>query len=463
MSPELEAIPGAPAFGARVYRHLAAPLTAALLAVSACQPQPVQAPGAIPASAPRADSVLEAWLSQHPAVAGAIVWETERGPVPWAGWDEARRRTLEEAFLAARATIQGGGDPLGFPLRDPPPNVADAASHERTVLSAGDAFRLYVAHVGHSLAVEILRAVPWSLANDAPEVLSTLLDGRRMFVWKGELGGYLLDGKRVGWVVPAPPAVELGFLTREHLLGATRLATIEALVGWSHQLRHVRGRLDVENGERVWQYRGMAPVSRVLASTGPGAHVTAGCWGTTGMLISVLRAANIPVQLANVRAQGRAGHSCSHAQPYFVSEGRYLSHGDDPYNRMILTPSEGGLPPGRLLVDQATWTSWYGESVDPVSRCANIGRQVREIALETLPPYLVDAFCEDQRSGVDHASGRVARALTTHMAGTAFPVSRLEHERLWERLAERAHSTGACSKAPSVPPGQDPAEPLDEL
>jgi hypothetical protein len=446
-------------------RALGAPLAAALLALSACQPQPVQRPDAIPAVAPRPGSVLEAWLAQHPAVAGAIVWETERGPIPWASWEEARRRTLEEAFQAARAAIQGSGDPLGFPLRDPPPNVADAVSSGRTILSAGDAFRLYVAHVGHSLAVEILRVVPWSIAGDIPEALHALLDGQRMFAWKGQLGGYVLESKRAGWVVPAPPEVELGFLTREHLVGATRLATIEALIGWSGRLRHVRGRLDVDTGESVWQYRGMAPVSRVLAGTGPdGAHVTAGCWGTTGMLISVLRSANVPVELVNVQARGRSvGHTCSHAQPYFVSEGRYLSHGDDPYNRMLLSLGAAAPPAGRLLIDQATWTRWYGESVDPAARCANIGRQVRELALETAPPYLVDAFCEDERSGADHASGKVARAFTSTMEGSGFPIARLEHEHLWERLAERARTAGGCSSRRGAPAGHDPAEPVDEL
>ncbi len=447
--------------GAR--RALQAPLAAALLATSACQPAlgpEAMRPAATP---PRADSALDAWLVQHPAVAGAIVWETERGPAPWTHWDDARRRALEEAYLAETAALQGRGDPLGFPLQDPPPNIAASRSHTLTVLSPGDAWRLYAAHVGHSLALEILRVVPWSLVDDPPEALQALLDGRSMFGWKGERGGYMLDPGRAGWVVPAPPAVELAFLTREHLLGATRLATIEAVIDWSHQLRHVTGRLDLDNGERVWGYRGFAPVSRVLAGTGPqGMHVTAGCWGTTGLFISVLRAANIPVRVVNVRGQGRTpGSACSHAQPHFVSEQRYLSHGDDPYKRGITLVGEGAVAASRLLLDQATWTAWYGDAVDPATTCGNVGRQTREIALESLSPYLVDLYCDDERSGVDHASGRVARHFHSNAPGTAFPIARLTHERLWERLAERARSTGACSRSPTAPP---PAEhdPADE-
>jgi hypothetical protein len=223
----------------------------------------------------------------------------------------------------------------------------------------------------------------------------------------------------------------------------------------------VNGRLDIENGERVWGYRGLAPVSRVLAGPGPsGAHVTAGCWGTTGLLIAVLRAANIPVRLVNVQGQARTpGSACSHAQPYFVSERRYLSHGDDPYNRSVVSV-EGALPASRLFIDQATWTAWYGESVDPATRCSNIGRQVREIALETPTPYVVDLYCDDERKGLAHAAGQVARFFQSGEPGTAFSMARLDRAHLWERLADEAHRTGACSRSPVAPQpeGREPVE-----
>jgi hypothetical protein len=317
--------------------------------------------------------------------------------------------------------------------------------------------------VGHSLALEMLRTVPWSIANDSPMSLRSLLDGRSMFVWRADLGGYQVDWGRSGWVVPAPPAVELGFLMREHLLGQTRLATIEALVGWSSRLHHMRGRFEIDNAEQIWQYRGYAPVSRVLAGTGPQqGHITAGCWGTTGLFISVLRSANIPVRLMHIRGAQIAGRApCSHAQPYFVSEGRYLSHGDDPYSQHITSLGAGGIHPGRLLIDDATWTAWYGRGVDPTAVCANIGRQTLEIALETVPPYLVEAYCEDERRHVDRRSGKVARAFATEMPGTAFPHDRLERARLWERLAETARRTGACSRHPNAhrPPAVIPEGP----
>jgi hypothetical protein len=96
--------------------------------------------------------------------------------------------------------------------------------------------------------------------------------------------------------------------------------------------------------------------------------------------------------------------------------------------------------------------------------CANIGRQALEIALEAVPSYLLDAYCDDERTGVDHGSSRVAHAFAADKPGTAFPLSRLERAHLWERLAEKARSTGACSRRPTAPspPSHDPPDPMPD-
>ena len=95
-------------------------------------------------------------------MASAIVWETEQGAIPWSHWNGVQRRALEYAFIAERAALQGRGDPLDFPLHDPPPNLA-AKERSLTVLAPTDAWRLYVAHVGHSLALEIAQSAPQAL------------------------------------------------------------------------------------------------------------------------------------------------------------------------------------------------------------------------------------------------------------------------------------------------------------
>jgi len=402
-----------------------------------------------------------AWLAQHPAVAAAVVWETDGGALPWASWDRAGKLELEEAFAAELAALKGTGSPLGFPLQDPPENLMATKTRVLTVLAPHDAFRLYVAHVGHSIALEVLHTLPWSIATDTPDSLHVLLDGQGMFTYRGNLGGYLIDPGRAGYAVPGPPAMELGFLIRQKLLGATRRETIERLITWARRLRHFTGKMENHNAQRIWQYPGVPPVSRVLAGTGPsGYHYTAGCWGTTGLFISVLRAANIPVRLVDVRGQGSRA-ACSHAQPYFVSEHVFLSHGDDPYSQLITT-EDGAVPARRLFLDASTWKAWFGEPVDPHARCANIGRAVMEIALETLPGYVEDAYCEDLRTGADPRAGKVARTFGVGTPGSAFTIERLNEARLWDRLAEKVTRTNACATKHPPPAVSDPPETVQE-
>src|SRR6185312_6376984 len=156
-------------------KALTALAAVAILATAACQPARPQVSPTGPVAPPEAsDPALDGWLAQHPAVAGAIVWESAYGPLPWARWDASSRRLLAQAFEAERAALQGTGDPRGFPLQDPPQNLA-AGSPNRTVISAADAFRLYVAYVGHSLALEVLGRLPWSIAADPPATLYVLL------------------------------------------------------------------------------------------------------------------------------------------------------------------------------------------------------------------------------------------------------------------------------------------------
>jgi hypothetical protein len=99
-------------------------------------------------------------------------------------------------------------------------------------------------------------------------------------------------------------------------------------------------------------------------------HWTAGCHGTTGLLRNVLRAVNIPVQILRV---------CGHGQAHFLTEGTYLDHGDNPYN---LDFKASGLSAADLLIDETTYTTWFGATLDnhdTPAACPNIGRQVTEL------------------------------------------------------------------------------------
>jgi hypothetical protein len=438
-------------------------LCALMLATTACRstqvasgPLPPVAPG-VP-QMPASSGAVDAWLAQHPNVAASLVWATERGPVPWAGWDATMRAELGRAFDGASFALQGRGP--GYPLADPPANVAASSPHFDTVLAPADAFRLYVAHVGNGLALEALRRLPWSIANDTPESLAALFDARSMFAYRPDLGGYRLDAARAGYALPAPPAIEYGFMAGQRLIGATRRATIENLILWvGGNLHHVSGRFDSDNAERVWQYRGVPPVSRMITGMAGGQHQTMGCWGTTGFFIAVLRAVNVPVRLAMAKGLRGASRSCTHASPFFVSERLFLSHGDDPYNQLVRTEeAPASVVASKLLLDEQTYAAWFGESLDPYTRCASVGRQPRELSLADPPRMLLEAYCEDERRHTDRRHGQVAREFLVDTPGTAFPFARLEQQRLWERLAEKVRARGGCRAIPSNRRAPEPEE-----
>jgi len=48
---------------------------------------------------------------------------------------------------------------------------------------------------------------------------------------------------------------------------------------------------------------------------------------------------------------------CGHELMYFMSEDKYLDHGDDPYNATVRASSSSSL---MLLIDSATWRLRFG-------------------------------------------------------------------------------------------------------
>jgi len=63
---------------------------------------------------------------------------------------------------------------------------------------------------------------------------------------------------------------------------------------------------------------------------------------------AALRVLNIPVEPVWV---------CGHELAYFMSEDKYLDHGDDPYNAIVRASNSSSL---LLLIDSATWRGRFG-------------------------------------------------------------------------------------------------------
>ena len=235
------------------------------------------------------------------------------------------------------------------------------------------------------------------------------------------------------------------------MIAQDRLKTIEILLEWCGGLVHFLGDFTAKNMEGHWQYRGEMPVSRVISGTAPifypykqgdtsppreltYGHYTAGCWGTTAFLRAVLRVVNVPVMA--VTGSGSTGGT--HSMPYFMSEGRYLSHSDDLYSQN--TRSSPGFPVEELFIDQAIYDAWFGPDVSLPPGKSNVSRRVSDLTIKYLPRILLAQRCRDIREGRSRS-----RSLVLSWAGFPnYSVEELEATNLWERIDDKIDGLGGC-------------------
>ena len=354
---------------------------------------------------------LSSWLMAHPRVAAALRWQfrpanlansyqapADSDKLDWAHWSSSQQDDLNQAYLAAKAWLAQGAsqvamDPAG--LTDQPanqhPQISNDSLSPMEWVTPAYFWKLYVAHVAFSLALEITHPLPWSLADDSDETLRYLLDGSVM-AWllpngnfgMGTYGGANLPALRANTrpqTTFAPPMWTYPWLRQAGLIGSTRQETIGKVMDWMRDnLWHFYGTDTLGTYNAVWQYRGYVPLSKIVEGTvdanNPtlGAqHWTAGCHGSVGFLHAVLRVLNIPVQPIWV-----SGHELA----YFVSEKLYLDHGDDPYNANVRAAPNS--PILSLLIDESTYQSWFIPDLtvnitDPYSPAKNnVGRRANE-------------------------------------------------------------------------------------
>jgi hypothetical protein len=409
--------------------------------------------------------VLTCWLAQHPAVAQALVWRdidlatgviTDRA---YPDWTETEKILLNQAVYFAWSWLNGGLEAfLGEFLPDPPANQIPLTDCQRamTGLTRDAAWKLYLGTVAHSLAVEIGGFVPWSIAGYVPSELETLFHARH-FYREGDGGtanfdvatggcrervqftGYVVDP----YVIPAPPTTTFEFLVAQDVIQPDHHKTIVHLLDWAR--KHMRHIFVTQSGaesdatrnmEAFYQYRGNAPATRIMTGTtfqdpdnpsntnGPWGWSPSGCHGVATFFRAVMRAANIPVKYTRV---------CKHAIPLFPTLAHCLSHGDDVYHQLAISPPLP--PPQMLLVSYASFNSWIVEL-----GCSQIGRRPADIAVQLLPDVLMDAYCADVAQGLGHAEGEVYEWLQYD-----YSLEALEDLQLWERLAHKAAQTGACN------------------
>lgn len=382
---------------------------------------------------------LDAWLNGHPTVANSIIWEDGAGSHVWTSWSESWKAQLRQAFGFAW---------LGksITVAEIPPNqaVVDDNEYAETILAAADAWAYFKASVAQSLVMEISHQLPWSFLGYPESQLSQLFDSREMFYWIASSAGYRID-KMHGRLLPAPPLRSYHFLVANDLIGHTRLDTLSRVLEWCREnLSHSscgnlpHSSMTAAETENHWQYRGYPPMTRVLDGTiktsDPGSgikHYTAGCWGTTGLLRALLRVINIPVKLVT---------NSYHAQPWFMADSLYLSHGDDPYN---IWSKETPFPAGELLINQAKFDAWFGTAVNETDRSNRIGFRPKDLAIVYLPNRLLHRYCLDLLKGKNHAEGKVFELFSP-----VYTVAQLEAKNLWDRMDAKIAGFGGCERIP---------------
>lgn len=392
------------------------------------------------------------WLAKNPRIANAVQFEkmitTTPTSVPYMQWAASEQADLATAFR----NIELG---QSITLADPPANIAPADNaYSLTIISASDAWQLYYAHVANSLYLEINKNLWWSLKDYNDNQVASILNSTSFFrlvsfSWMNNVPGYGITtftsgiGSGYGVALPSPPQVVRKFLTDNSIVTSNKVSTISNLLQWCRvNLSHFFGGFGSANFNRIWQYSGVPPVSRMISGTidpdnypTEKLHWTAGCWGTSGFLKDVLRTVNIPVDCINIGAD-----KTIHCTTFFSSENLYLSHGDDPYSKLC----EGTFDISELLINASTFDSWFGPSVAAADRIKNVSRRPAELAVKYLPAVLLYYNCEDESDGTSHEDSEVYKNLSN-----AYTLSDLENMHLWENLDAKAASLGGCSYIPN--------------
>lgn len=386
---------------------------------------------------------IQFWLLERPEIANAIIWETPEGPISYPEWSYDQKKELDVYFFFFQKTYSQK-------IEDPPQNqivdFLEDTDYPDTALSPDDAWSLYLAHISNSLYLERVQdtepIISWSLTEYSNDELKLLLDSRSFFEWHDhiyETSGYLFPWN--WWGLPSLPDIVHTFLNENDLIAPTRTRTVGRILEWCNIMSHFLGGFEASNVEAHWQYRGLPPATRIIEGTintdhpeDGMKHYTAGCHGTSAFLASILRVINIPAKYIN---------TSNHATPgIYTGEWKYLSHGDDPYNRLAkCTPQ---YPGEELLIDQAKWDSWFGDSVTEDERRNNISRQVRELALIHIPNYLMILHCDDLANGRTHEESEVFDCFDRW-----YTVTELEDMDLWTRIEDKIGSFGGCDFIPT--------------
>ena len=390
--------------------------------------------------------LFDEWLNGYSDLSNAIIWRVKDSdkypngvPKDYHSWSDEDKGNLSTTFWNSLMDISPG-------INEAPNctvNLSDNGMVYSTDLKPDDAWKYYITHVAHSIRVEIDRLVHWSISRYKPSQLEFLFDSRTFFEYIKSKNVYSIirwDESLFshGSATMGDPLRMYDFLDKEKLIGMTRWGTIGRLLGWCRdELTHFDGEDTPENYEKHWQYQGYPPVERIFSgTTHPDLgfqHYTAGCFGTTGFLRTVLRTINVPVLLKE---------RCGHALPHFVYDKThefYLSHGDDPYNSLYKHNTPKFIPL-ELIIDRYKFDEWFNEKLPDEVICNNVGRRALELAIEYIPNEILKLYCDDVSKGKKEEEGKIYNEIFRDHV----PLTELKALGFWDRLKNRIESLGGC-------------------
>ena len=415
-----------------------------------------------PAKPPRRRPInrrsLASFLARHPQVAKALIWrgddptQAPNGvPTSFPQWTPAQKAELADTWRRIRT---GSYKPYRTRTRI---GLVLSPNGElfSTTFAPKLAWKIYVAYVAQSLAVEADHLVGWSVDDYTPAQLTWLFDSKSLFHYSWGLDRYFTPRwhsslESLGAAQPGDSIGTFEYALGHGFIGADPTQTIERVLDWCRaNLAHFYGDYAPANLFDHWGARTWPTVGRILAGTRHSqfgfAHWTAGCWGTAGFLRLLLRTLNIPASLEEVDG---------HALPHFhlppsaagASRDLYLSHGDDPYNSLWrATPP---VPIGELPLKQTEYDAWFGpNAIIPPTTSSNVSRQTIDLSVRHLSNPLLRYHCGDLSAGRTPAQSEVYDPNVTGL-GRFYTVAELQAMNLWTNLDAKLAMIGGCANVP---------------
>lgn len=340
---------------------------------------------------------LEQWINAHASIKKNIKWNYkawdfyhvgEPGKQPYEKWSAQQKKDLADEYLYIWSLFTGKKaltDILEYPPKNITSDINDDGDSANVSVTPEYAWKMYTKWLAFNLYTEIYGLFPWRLITYKEPELQMLLDSTTMSVKTGtdkyvfgtiDIAStqYIYAQDNLGASLIAPPLYTFDFLQKNKLVGKTSAETVCLLLTWmSNNMTHFNGKLTLKRSEEIWQYRGLPPITKIISGTTDAGgdktfgHWTAGCHGSAGFIMNILRAVNIPVRIILI---------CGHAVVYFMRDGMYMDHGDNPYSSAF---KKSGAGINHLLINEATYLKWFGNNHDnhdaktPGCDCSKIG------------------------------------------------------------------------------------------